>query len=209
MMCGAALRAETPPVPPSAPTAPPAPPTQRPWWEWSGPPWHVPPQPPHVPDIAGLFSFAMFLMIVAVVFALNPLVFQQFFEWVGQFGRTAGVPRPPEALIGSAALLFAVGGVSGFVAAGLRFFVVNQRWRALGDVLSGTASLALGFLLSAYGNRALSGWAVIALEVAVVALLIFLYVLLSFLRWRTWWMGVPRWPPPESGARPDDGARKP
>jgi len=202
MMCGARMKPETPPapvaappIPAAAPPTPPAPEAPRPWWE-GRPPWHAPPAPP---DLIGLLSFGMFLLIVAVVWASNPLVFSQFISWIGDIARAATLPRPPDPLIWSAALLFGLGAGSGYFTAVLRASVVRQRWRAVGDVLSATATLVFAVLLSAYANHVLSGWAVIALEVATVGFLIFLYIFVSLVRWRVWWLGAPQRAPEPPG----------
>jgi len=201
MMCGARLTPETPPpgpapVPPPAPSA--VPPTltpsaagaPRPWWE-TRPPWHAPPAPP---DLIGLLSFGFFLVIVGVVWALNPNVFVQFFSWVGSISGSASIPRPPDPLIWSAALMFGLGAASGYFTTFLRATAMRQRGRAFGDFLSATGTLVLAVLLSAYASRVLSGWAVVGLEVATVGFLIFVYFFVSLVRWRAWSFGAPTGP---------------
>jgi hypothetical protein len=162
------------------------------------------PPPPHPPDIVGLLSLGMFLLTVAIVFALNPYCFSQLFSWVGTAARTSSLVRPPDALIGSTALFFGLGAVAGFLTAGLRILTAKSWWRGLRDVLSSTGVLAFAVLLTLYGNRALSGWSVLALEVGVVALLVFISVFLAAFRWRFWWMGGPG---PEPGRPGPDAPR--
>ena len=192
MMCGARLTVETPAAPPPAAQPTPEPPRPgpegwRPWWE-GRPPWQHPPSPP---DLVGLLSFGIFLLIVGVVWALNPNVFLQFFSWIASIPGSGSLPRPPDALIWSASLMFGLGAASGYFTAFLRAKAMRQRGRAVADVLSATGTLVFAALLAAYANRSLSGWAVIALEVSAVAFLIFLYIFISLIRWRVWWAAAP------------------
>lgn len=134
------------------------------------------PRPSPGPDPLGVAGFALFLVILGIVYAANPGVFGQFLDWSRQWA-TGGAPsRPPRELIASAALFFGLTGVSSFAIGALRLGTSGLWVRAIGDGMSGVALLALAFLLSLYERRALSGAGVLALEAVVVGLLIFVYV---------------------------------
>lgn len=135
----------------------------------------VPARPPG-PDPLGLAGFALLLVIIGIVFSLNPDALGQFIEWVRHWATEGGPARPPEGLIRSAVLFFILTGVSSFAVAALRLGVSGLWVRALGDGMSGIAQLAFAFLLTLYERRALGGTGVLALEAVVVGILIFLYV---------------------------------
>lgn len=160
-----------------------------------------PPPPPPSPPFAGpgrlaanalvdLWSFAIFLVVLGTVFALHPGVFGDAFSWFRD-SASAGAPvRPSDSLIRSAALLFGLGGALGFVTAALRFAVTRNRQRVLAEVLSAIGGLAFAFLLTLYGDRVLSGGAVLGILVAVVGLLVLVYVVTSIaMNWTLWKVG--------------------
>ena len=136
-------------------------------------------------DPVGLAGFALFLVVAGFVVAGNPGIFAQFLDWVREWVRV-GVPlRPPGPLIASAILFFALSGLTGFARAALRLGVSGLWVRAIGDVMSGFASLAFAYLVSRYEAFALSGSGVLSIEAVVVGLLIFAYVAVGL----TWGFG--------------------
>lgn len=180
-------QASPPPVAPVAPIPPPPPPPAR-------------PRQPHE-DLLGLLGFAFFLAAVAVVFGLNP----RLFDGIGQWSRVVGANntifvRPPETVIVSAAWFFGIMGVFEFVSAFLRW---SLRWlplRAVSRVLTGIGDLVFAVLLLEYANRAISGGFLITVLVGLFAALLMIYVTLG-----VYWSasrGVPWIPAPQPRVRP-------
>ncbi len=153
------------PAPPSSP-GPPTPASPRP----------VPAVRVHTPDFVGLFGVAFFLLVVGVVFYVNQNLLTEIRGWWDQIlaGRIAF--RPPEGLIVSAAWFWALLGISSFGIAFLRWIFARSRIRTLGAVLDGIAMIAFALFLYRYSLRALNGSLVIALEAAVLAALLFIYI---------------------------------
>jgi hypothetical protein len=149
------------------PTAPsPPPPAPRP----------LPAVRARTPDFVGLFGVAFFLLVVGVVFYLNPSLLTEIRRWWDQIlaGRIAF--RPPEGLIISAAWFWGLLGLSSLGIAWLRWTFTHSRIRTLGAVLDGIAMIAFGYFLYRYALRAVSGSLVISLEAAVIAALLFIYI---------------------------------
>lgn len=179
--CGTALVTkvpETPAVPP--PTVPPSPPP--PWTYWRERERHA--------DLLGLVGLALFLIIVSLLFAANPNLIADVSLWSERVSRSGIWTRPPEGVITSAALFFGLIGASSFLVAGLRVVVGRARFRALADILAGTAAIAFAYLLTFYADRRITGQLVLALEGAVVGALILVYIGIGLI----WTLGrrVPR-----------------
>lgn len=162
MSCGVAFQSK----PGVAQAAPPAP----------APPPPPPARKPPAPDPLGLVGLAFLLVILGVVFILNPDVFNQLFGWVREMSAKGVAFRPPEALIGSATLFWALTGVSGFGMAFLRLSVQRLWVRSLADVFSGVAQIVLAALLGLYGAKLMTSSEVIAVEAIAVGILLFVYV---------------------------------
>jgi len=82
--------------------------------------------------------------------------------------------------VGSAALFFGIMGAFGFFMAGLRLIIDRSRWRAVGEVLSALASLSFASLLALYGRRAITGTTALAIEVAVLGVLLIVWITVGF-----------------------------
>jgi hypothetical protein len=128
------------------------------------------------PDFVALFGVAFFLLVVGVVFYLNQNLLTEIRRWWDQILAGQIAFRPPEGLIISAAWFWGLLGVSSFGIAFLRWMFTHARIRTLGAVLDGIAMIAFAFFLYRYSLRALSGSLVIALEAAVLAALLFIYI---------------------------------
>ena len=163
-------------VPPPPPAMPPPPPPVR-----------APSLPKGWNPLVDLTSLGLFLIIVGTVFAMNPGVFSQAFSWMWALVTRGAVLRPADPLIASAVLLFALGGLSGLFTAALRFALVRNRQRAIGDALSAVGSLAFAYLLTLYAARTLSGPAVIGVLTAIVGLLILVYIVTAIALNPAWW----------------------
>lgn len=140
------------------------------------PPPPPPPPPRPQPDPLGLVGFAFFLVILGVVFITNSQVFNQLFSWLAGMGKQGVAFRPPDGLISSAALFWALAGVSGFGMAFLRLSLQRLWVRALADVFSGVGEIVFAALLTLYGSQLMTSSEVLAVEVIVVGVLLFVYV---------------------------------
>ena len=189
MMCAAPLPA------PSAPAVPPAPPsvTSPPP---SAPPPAVPerPRPRRRPDLLGPIGAGVFFITLGIVLAANPALPSQLGQWLAQIGSQGPFHRPPDGVIGSAALLFAIGGVVGLGLAALRFQLERRRWRAFMDALGALATLGFSALLYLYAGRSISGLAGIGGAIVMVGAMIIVGVLVGITRSERWWRFGPEPP---------------
>ena len=126
-------------------------------------------------DYLGFVSFGIFVLVVGIVFVLNPGLISDFQLWIEQMADAEALVRPPPGLIASAIVFFGVIGVSDFFVAGVKAWVEKSGIRALGDVLTGCAILLLAYLLTLYESYAIAGQTVLGLEAIAVGLLIVLY----------------------------------
>jgi len=164
--CGMPLAA-APPAPAAA-AAPPPPPT-----------WAAGRPRPREPDLLGLIGFAILLLVVAIVIALNPSVFSEFFRWVDRMAREGVASRPPGGLISSAAIFWGLLGLGNFFVAAVRFSARQWRLKILADVLGGVALLSFAYLLILYGDRVITSSLVLAFLAGIVGALIFVYIILG------------------------------
>ncbi len=181
--CGAALKLTATPEesapPPTAVHPAPS------WWQTRERERHA--------DLLGLVGIAIFLLVVGIVIALNPAIFNEFRVWVERMARDGVLVRPPEGLILSASLFWGLVGLSNFLVATLRVTFGRFRFRALADVLSGVGLLALAYLLTLYANHSIAGSMVLAIEAAVVGALILVYIVIGM-----YWLQARRFPAAEA-----------
>ena len=132
---------------------------------------------PRKKDYMGIVTFGMFLIIVGIVFVANPSLFSDLISWIEQMADTRHLIRPNEGLISSAILFFILIGLSNFLEAGIKLWagVVHAWKRVLTDILSGIGLLLFAYLISLYGNHALTWQMVIGIEVIAVGLFVVLY----------------------------------
>jgi hypothetical protein len=122
-------------------------------------------------------SFGFLLVILGIVFGLNPNVGTEFYQWIESSAKAAYATRPSDTLLASTGLFFALATLSGLVTAGLRF--ANDRsnlLRPIADVLGAVATLSFTILVGVYAERRVSGPLALAIEAAVVGTLIVVYV---------------------------------
>lgn len=166
--CGAVLPVEPPaleivepaPPPPSLRPAPPSRPASR----------------DYGPDFVGLFGVAFFLIVVGVVFYVNPNLLEELRRWWDQILAGRLLQRPPEGVITSAALFWALLGLTSFAIAGLRWAVTRSKLRTLGASLGGIGMIAFAYLLYRYSRGESSGSLVISFEAAVIGVLLIVYI---------------------------------
>jgi len=135
--CGAALTAP----PTAAPTTPSPAPT--------------PAATPAVkrPDLVGIVSFGFLLVILGIVFGLNPNAGLELYQWIESSAKAAYATRPPDTLLASTELFFALATLSGLVTAGLRYandrvFTALEAFEEEARVRGvSMAGLAIGWLL--------------------------------------------------------------
>lgn len=126
-------------------------------------------------DYLGFVGFGIFVLVVGIVFVLNPLLTSEFGFWIEQMTTAQELVRPPQGLIASAIVFFGLIGVSDFFVAGVRVWVEKSGRRALGDVLTGVAILLFAYLISLYESYSIAGLMVLGTEAIAVGLLIVLY----------------------------------
>ena len=130
------------------------------------------------PDLVGLVSFAVFLIVAAIVVLANPGVFSDLTTWFSSFFPGPVWVRPPQTLIGSAVVFFGLNGLGGFLSAFLRLTVNRRKAKALSDGLAALGTVVFAYLLVLYGDRVLTGPQVLTVLTAVVGVLIIVYIAL-------------------------------
>jgi len=129
----------------------------------------------HHADYAGLVSFGMLLLIIGIIFVANPSIITQLNSWAKQMSQAKMLQRPPQEIINSAVLFFALIGLSDFLVSGIRAMTHRRKWRALRNAFSGVATLTFAYLIYLYGQHTLVWELVLALEIVVIGLLVILY----------------------------------
>jgi len=132
-------------------------------------------------DYSGLVSFGIFLLIVGIIFVVNPNVISDFGSWIEKMTKEKTLSRPYQGLIDSAALFFGLIGLSDFFLAGVRFMADKRIRRVLTDILSGVALVLFSYLIYLYGSHVLAWQIVLAMEAIACGLLIILYSVLRYL----------------------------
>jgi hypothetical protein len=122
-----------------------------------------------------LLSFGIFILVVGLIFTLNPNVFSDFSSWVTQMVDKEELIRPPDGLITSATYFFGLVGVLDFFQVAARLWAGRSKRKVLSDALSGVALIFFAYLIYLYGNYRLTWQMVLALEIVAVGLLVVLY----------------------------------
>jgi hypothetical protein len=131
---------------------------------------------PAPPDFTALLGIAFFLLVLGVVFYLNQALITQMGEWWDRIVRGNVLLRPPEGVISSAVLFFALLGGTYFVIGAVRWAVTRSKIRTLSASLTGVAMVAFAYLLYRYSLTEVSGPFVLSVEAAVVAVLLFTFI---------------------------------
>ena len=132
-------------------------------------------------DYSGLASFGVFLLMVGIIFLANPNLISDFSSWIERMRTQETLLRPTQGLIDSAALFFALIGISNFFLAGIRFMARQRLRRVLSGILSGVALVSFSYFIYLYGTRALTWQMTLAAEAVVCGLIIILYSVLRYL----------------------------
>jgi len=126
-------------------------------------------------DYSGLVSFGLLLLIIGIVFVVNPNIFSQLDSWTNRMSQAQMLQRPPQEIINSAVLFFALIGLSNFFVSGLRYVVYKRKRRALSTAFSGVALIAFSYLIYLYGQHKLEWQLALAYEIVVIGLLVIVY----------------------------------
>lgn len=141
------------------------------------------PIPPTVrerhPDFVGLIGLAFFLLIIGVVFTLNSNLLNDFRLWWDRIQGNRLFTRPPDGILASGILFFALLGLSNFLTSGLRWLLDRNRFGALARVLAGGGFLVLALLFFEYEARFVSGQLVLSIWTAVLGTLLIIYIALG------------------------------
>jgi len=168
--CGSALARTMaePPGPAPAPKAPSA--ALKPI-----PPGVREPEESH-PDFVGLIGVAFFLLIIGIVFTLNTSLLNDLRAWWDRIVTEGISARPPDGIIASGIIFFALLSLSNFLTAGLRWILDRSRFGALARILAGIGFLTLAFLTWRYSLLAVNGTQVISIWTAVLGTLLVIYI---------------------------------
>jgi len=137
------------------------------------------------PDFVGLIGVAFFLLIVGIVFTLNTSLLNGLRAWWDRIVADGIFARPPDGIIVSGILFFALLSLSNFLTAGLRWILDRSRFGALARVLAGVGFLTLAFLTWRYSLLAVSGTQVISIWTAVLGALLVIYIAIGLYWART------------------------
>ena len=132
-------------------------------------------------DYTGLVSFGLFLLIIGIIFIANPSILSQLNSWTNQMSQAQKLLRPPPEIINSAALFFALVGLSDFIVSGIRLITHRRRRRAVRNVFSGVAVITFSYLVYLYGQRTLVWQIALAYEILVIGLLVIIHALVRHL----------------------------
>lgn len=135
-------------------------------------------------DYLGLMSFGTFILIVGIVFTINPNLISNFQWWIEQMANKESLVRPPRGLVTSATLFFGLIGLSDFFTAAIRLWIGKPRRRVLVDVLTGIALVIFAYLTYLYGSYTLTWQMAVAIEVVVIGLLVIAYSLARHVFWK-------------------------
>ena len=129
-------------------------------------------------DPLGIVEFGLFIIIVGVVYTLNPQIPGSFISWVELMGDLEMLVRPPATLIRSAVTFFGLLGGSNLLTAAIRVYMDKVPRRIAQDVISAMALLSLSYLISLYGAGEMAWTSVIALEAILIGALVIAYAFL-------------------------------
>ena len=129
-------------------------------------------------DPLDVVEFGLFLLVVGVVFWLNPNVFGEFIAWVTLMADLEAYVNPPAALTAGLTMFFGLIGGSNVLTAAMRLLIDKNRGRILTDVLSGVALLTFTYLLILLFRGEMAWTSVLAIEAIVVGASIILYSVL-------------------------------
>ena len=148
------------------------------------------------PDFVGLIGIAFFLLIIGIVFTLNTSLLSDLRAWWDRIVSDGVFARPPDGIVTSGIVFFALLSLSNFLTAGLRWILDRSRFGALARVLAGVGFLTLAFLTWRYSLLALGGTQVISIWTAALGALLVIYIAIGL-----YWARVRR-PVPAAGRAP-------
>jgi hypothetical protein len=129
-------------------------------------------------DPLGIVEFGLFIIIVGVVYTLNPQIPGSFISWVETMADSEMLLRPPATLIRSAMTFFGLLGGSNLLTAAIRVYMDKVLRRIAQDVISAMALLALSYFISLYGVGTMAWTSVLALEAIIIGGLVIAYAFL-------------------------------
>jgi hypothetical protein len=130
-------------------------------------------------DPLGWVEFGLFIIIVGVVYTLNPRILSEFISWVESMADFGFFIRPPTILTNSAMVFFALLGGSNFLVAAIRVYMDKVPMRILQDVLAGIALFVFSYLISLYGDQSIAWTTVLALEAILIGVLVIAFAFLK------------------------------
>lgn len=191
--CGAKLSPSAEEIPEPMPEAPSAP---------AAPTAAVKPVPRTLhaieprPDFVALIGVAFFLLIVGIVFTLNANLLVDLGRWWDRVRSDGLFSRPPEGIVASGIVFFALLSLSNLLTAGLRWVLDRSRFGALARILAAVGFLALALLIWRYSLETVSGTQVLSIWTAVLGTLLVIYIAIGL-----YWVRVRR-PGPAAAQAP-------
>src|SRR5213083_679597 len=132
--------------------------------------------PERRPDFVALIGVAFFLLILGVVFTLNTNLLNDLRSWWDLILPGGLFARPPDGIVRSGLLFFALLGLSNFITSGLRWVLDRNRFGALARVLAGLGFVSVALLTWRYSLRAFSGSLVVSIWTAILGALLVIYI---------------------------------
>jgi hypothetical protein len=127
---------------------------------------------PRAPDILGLASAGVLLIIIALTYVQNPFDFAVITGYFESMGSQGTYIKPPLVLFDAAIFFFYAVGVWGIVLSGLRAVLQRNVKKALGDIVGGLLALFVAFLLTNYATDVFTGRATLAYFIMAIGLLV-------------------------------------
>src|SRR5438874_8112905 len=132
--------------------------------------------PERRPDFVALIGVAFFLLILGLVFTLNTNLLNDFRSWWDLIVPGGLFVRPPDGIVRSGLLFFALLALSNFITSGLRWVLDRNRFGALARVLAGLGFVSVALLTWRYSLRAVSGSLVVSIWTAILGMLLVIYI---------------------------------
>ena len=138
-----------------------------------------------------LIGVAFFLLILGLVFTLNTNLLNDFRSWWDLIVPGGLFVRPPDGIVRSGLLFFALLALSNFITSGLRWVLDRNRFGALARVLAGLGFVSVAILTWRYSLRAVSGSLVVSIWTAILGVLLVIYIAVGLYWVRTRRPAVP------------------
>jgi len=135
---------------------------------------------PKGPDVLGLASAGVILIILALTYLRNPIVPSVIIDYLESMGNQGAFIKPPSILLNAAIFFLYAVGLWGIVQAGLRLVFQRSVGKALGDLVGAFFSFFLAFLLARYDVNVFTGRMTLAFFIIGLGLLVIANAIVHF-----------------------------